>query len=162
MNNVYLEFQDLNHGTQRIPITKDATRMGREPGLEVTIAANAANVSRRHAEIRRQDSIFILLDLGSFNGTFLNGRRVTSGEILNDNDEIQLGPGGPSMRFRSPMSVRTADYGSQQHITAQPGAPPRPQNQTIVANAETGSALQSTARGGSVNPNEPRVFLQRP
>jgi ABC-type multidrug transport system ATPase subunit len=159
MNNTYLEFQDLHHGTQRIPITKDATRMGREPGLEVTIAANAANVSRRHAEIRRQDSIYILVDLGSFNGTFLNGRRVTAGEVLNDNDEIQLGPGGPSMRFRSPTNQRTDQYGSQQSSAA-PGGPPRPHNQTIVADADTGS-VKSTARGGTVNPNEPRVFLQR-
>ncbi len=158
MNNVYLEFQDLHQGTQRIPITKDVTRMGREPGLEVTIAANAANVSRRHAEIRKQDLIYILVDLGSFNGTFLNGRRVTAGEILNDNDEIQLGPGGPSMRFRAPMNVRTADYASRQHIAGSGGL--QQPNQTIVANADTGS-MKSTARGGSVNPNEPRVFLQR-
>src|SRR5262249_52377698 len=154
MNNVYLEFQDLHHGTQRIPITQDATRMGREPGLEVTIAANAANVSRRHAEIRKQDSIFILVDLGSFNGTFLNVRRVTAGEILNDNDEIQLGPGGPSIRFRAPANVRTADYAGHANAAKHSGGLPFTPNQTIVANAESGS-LKSTARGGSVNPNEP-------
>ncbi|PWT91911.1 MAG: hypothetical protein C5B55_07310 [Blastocatellia bacterium] len=163
MNNVYLEFHDSTAGIQRIPITKDATRMGREPGLEVTIAANAANVSRRHAEIRRQDSIFILVDLGSFNGTFLNGRRVTS-EILNDNDEIQLGPGGPSMRFRAPAvpeAQRTAQLGFPGHVAAHSAAVhEQPQNRTIVANAE--KSLHTTARSTGFNPNEPRVFIQRP
>ena len=82
MNNVYLEFQDLASSPQRVHITKEATRLGREPGLDVVIASTAANVSRRHAEIRRQEGVFILVDLGSFNGTFLNGRRIVGGEVL--------------------------------------------------------------------------------
>src|SRR4051812_33891830 len=114
MNNVYLEFQDLPSGLQQFIINKDLTRLGREPGLEVVIASTAANVSRRHAEIRRQDGIYILVDLGSFNGTFLNGRRITGGEILHEGDVVQLGPGGPSLRFRAPADpdfLRTAHLG---------------------------------------------------
>ena len=116
MSDVYLEFQDQYAGTQHIPVIKDTTRLGREPGLDVVIASTAANVSRRHAEIRRQDNVYILVDLGSFNGTFLNGRRIAGGEILHDGDVIQLGPGGPNLRFRAPGnadSLRTANFDRQ-------------------------------------------------
>lgn len=160
MNDTFLEFQDLTAGVQRIRITKDATRLGREPGLEVVIAANAANVSRRHAEIRRQEGVYILVDLGSFNGTFLNGRRLSAGEILHDNDLIELGPGGPSLRFRAPENVdslRTPNVGQSGGLKQSGKLSP---NQTIFANADS-SSFQSTLRGPEVNSNEPRVFLQR-
>jgi ABC-type multidrug transport system ATPase subunit len=161
MNNVYLEFQDLASGLQQIPVNKDVTRLGREPGLDVVIASTAANVSRRHAEIRRQDNTFILVDLGSFNGTFLNGRRIAAGELLHDGDVVQLGPGGPSLRFRAPANPdaqRTAHF-------AQSGALPsgrlnQPRNQTIFASKDS-AQFQSTQKSAEVNPNEPRVFLQR-
>jgi len=85
---------------RRIELLSDITQVGRERGLEVEITLEAANVSRRHAEIRKQNNSFVVVDLGSFNGTFLNGRRIAGAEVLNDSDVIQLGPGGPSLRFR--------------------------------------------------------------
>src|ERR1051325_3068749 len=99
MNNVFLEFQDITSGFQEIYITRDITRLGREPGLEIVLAPTAANVSRRHAEIRHQEGIYFLVDLGSFNGTFLNGRRIVNAEVLHESDVIQLGPGGPAFGF---------------------------------------------------------------
>ncbi|HEV8366778.1 MAG TPA: FHA domain-containing protein [Pyrinomonadaceae bacterium] len=162
MTNVYLEFQDLTSGLQRVPLFNDATRIGRDPSVDVVIAANAANVSRRHAEIREQDGVYIVVDLGSFNGTFLNGRRIAGGEILHDGDVIQLGPGGPSLRFRAPANpdaVRTAHLGHSGALP-QSGRLAQPKNQTIFANKDTG-ALQATLRGGDPTSNEPRVFLQR-
>jgi ABC-type multidrug transport system ATPase subunit len=163
MNNVYLEYQDASAGPQRISIVKDATRLGREPGLDVVIAANAANVSRRHAEVRNQNGVYFLVDLGSFNGTYLNGRRITTGEVLNDNDVIELGPNGPSLRFRAPHNVdsqRTAHMG-QSGGRPQSGRLAQPKNQTIFAQKDDNS-FQSTLRSANVNPNEPHVFLNRP
>jgi pSer/pThr/pTyr-binding forkhead associated (FHA) protein len=49
-------------------------------------------VSRRHALIQAQkQNEFWLVDLGSSNGTFLNGHRVTQPALLRDRDQIQLG-----------------------------------------------------------------------
>jgi len=50
-------------------------------------------VSRRHARIIRRDSSVVVEDLGSINGTFVNGKRLTPyiGETLNDGDQLQLG-----------------------------------------------------------------------
>ncbi len=56
------------------------------------IALPDAKVSRRHATIHAQDNNeFLLADLGSANGTFLNGRRVTQAVLLRHGDEIQIG-----------------------------------------------------------------------
>src|SRR5205085_58366 len=76
---------------ERIPLTKDVTRLGREPGVEVAIEAAAAVVSRRHAEIQRRGGQYLLVDLGSFNGTLLNEQRITAPTPLYDGDRIQLG-----------------------------------------------------------------------
>src|ERR1051325_2228993 len=152
MNNVFLEFQDITSGFQEIYITRDITRLGREPGLEIVLAPTAANVSRRHAEIRHQEGIYFLVDLGSFNGTFLNGRRIVNAEVLHESDVIQLGPGGPSFRFRAPSSP---DSVRKAHLA---GLPQR--SSTIVASRESGP-LQDTLRGAETNPNQSRIFLQR-
>jgi adenylate cyclase len=52
-----------------------------------------AKVSRRHALIQAQKQYeFWLLDLGSSNGTYLNGRRLTQPVLLRDQDQIEVGP----------------------------------------------------------------------
>ena len=50
-------------------------------------------VSRRHCKIHRQGSTFLIEDVGSANGTFLNGRRLTPylPHVLKDGDEVQVG-----------------------------------------------------------------------
>ena len=56
------------------------------------------SVSGRHCEIRQEDDAFVLYDVGSLNGTFVNGRRTRRTE-LHDGDEIGLGREGPRLRF---------------------------------------------------------------
>lgn len=51
----------------------------------------SASVSRRHARILVSEGRARLEDLGSKNGTFLNGRRITSAAALADADEVRLG-----------------------------------------------------------------------
>jgi adenylate cyclase len=51
------------------------------------------DASRRHAEIRRRGNNYILSDLGSVNGTWLNNRRVTVPRDLEDGDQIRIGNG---------------------------------------------------------------------
>jgi pSer/pThr/pTyr-binding forkhead associated (FHA) protein len=50
-------------------------------------------VSRRHARIQRQRTQFFIEDLGSANGTFLNGQRLTPylPHPLHDGDDLQIG-----------------------------------------------------------------------
>jgi pSer/pThr/pTyr-binding forkhead associated (FHA) protein len=49
------------------------------------------NVSRRHAEVRPRGGSWVLTDLGSTNGSRLNGSRIERSEVLKPGDEIELG-----------------------------------------------------------------------
>lgn len=59
---------------------------GKDSGLVVP----DRQVSRHHARIRRTDRGYLLEDLGSKNGTHLNGAEVTEAVLLQDGDEIQI------------------------------------------------------------------------
>lgn len=64
------------------------------PDVDLDAHDPEAKVSRRHARIRRENGRYVIEDLGSTNGTFVNrGRRLIPGNahILNDGDEIIVG-----------------------------------------------------------------------
>lgn len=61
-------------------------------GSEADIYLPAPVVSRRHASLQQVKPEWVLTDLGSRNGTFLNGRRITQAEQLKQGDIIQIGP----------------------------------------------------------------------
>jgi hypothetical protein len=64
------------------------------PDLDMTpFGAAEQGVSRRHALIRRGENTLTLMDLGSTNGTHLNGQRLTPNQprVLRDGDEIRMG-----------------------------------------------------------------------
>jgi serine phosphatase RsbU (regulator of sigma subunit) len=64
--------------------------IGRQPGAAVFLDSLA--VSRQHAHVVRADDAFFVEDLGSSNGTFVNGRRIVRREPLTENDTLQVGP----------------------------------------------------------------------
>ena len=65
-------------------------RIGREAGCELVLASQF--VSRQHAEVRAVDGRFELVDLGSRNGTVLNGQRLEANTpvALNENDSFRI------------------------------------------------------------------------
>src|SRR5207302_11203046 len=69
-------------------IDKDVTTAGRHP--ESDIFLDDVTVSRRHAEVRRTDGRFVVRDLGSLNGTYVNRERVDETELASG-DELQIG-----------------------------------------------------------------------
>jgi hypothetical protein len=83
-------------GGERIRVGDDPVCIGRLPECEVTL--NDQNVSRRHAEVRREGDAFVVVDLGSTNGTKVNGTRVKQ-QRLNDGDEITVG--SSTLRFEA-------------------------------------------------------------
>jgi hypothetical protein len=64
-------------------------RIGRDPasGLRLT----HETVSRVHAELRRQGGMWVLRDLGSTNGTTVNGRRVVGAAVVCEGDQVGFG-----------------------------------------------------------------------
>jgi hypothetical protein len=69
-------------------ITHEPLVIGRMP--ECTIVLGDTNVSRRHAQVALHDGAVVVTDLGSTNGTFLNGRRVTRATVR-PGDELAIG-----------------------------------------------------------------------
>jgi hypothetical protein len=55
------------------------------------IVLSDPNVSRRHAEIRPRGGSWVLTDLGSTNGSRVNGRRIDGSEVIRPGDELELG-----------------------------------------------------------------------
>ena len=75
----------------RFPITDRPLSLGRGPTNDVVLADTAA--SRIHAEVRHNKSGVVLKDLGSGNGTYVNGKRVTtyrlrSGDMIGIGEEV--------------------------------------------------------------------------
>jgi hypothetical protein len=74
---------------ERMPLSGRVVTVGRLP--ESGISVNDANVSRRHAEFRAHGTSFVIADLGSTNGTKVNGIRVDGEQTLRDGDIISFG-----------------------------------------------------------------------
>ena len=73
---------------ERVRLGSETAVIGRLEGCAVTL--DDAKVSRRHAEIRPAGDGYRLIDLGSTNGTEVNGRSVTE-HALSDGDRIKFG-----------------------------------------------------------------------
>jgi serine protease Do len=76
----------------------DTITVGRAADNLLRFGDNERRVSSHHAQVTRHGETFLLRDLGSTNGTMINGRRVIVGELSVD-DLIEFGAGGPLIRF---------------------------------------------------------------
>ena len=75
--------------------------LGRHPLSDVRFDAERdLDVSSRHAAIVRKTEGFVLQDLGSKNGTFVNGTRITGDTVLKGGDVIGFGANGPAVEFQ--------------------------------------------------------------
>jgi pSer/pThr/pTyr-binding forkhead associated (FHA) protein len=74
---------------RRVVIGPAGATLGR--GRQCDVVLSDPNVSRQHAEIRPRGGSWVLTDLGSTNGSQLNGRRIDGSEVLRPGDEIELG-----------------------------------------------------------------------
>jgi len=80
--------------------TKAYIGLGRHPLSDVRFDAERdLDVSSRHAALMRKPEGYILQDLGSRNGTYVNGSRITGDTLLKDGDVIGFGVKGPAVEF---------------------------------------------------------------
>ena len=87
---------------QRQEFAADArVRIGRHPDNEVSFDAHRdLDASSRHAEIRGEGEQWTLVDVGSSNGTFVDGKRVTEMRLSPGTPlTVEFGAGGPRLRL---------------------------------------------------------------
>jgi len=100
-----------------LPVDGASARLGRDPTLDLPFDPDDDVVSAVHARVWRDaDGSWWIEDLGSTNGTWLNGRRIAAAEPLRGGDRVTLGQRGPALRVRLP--------GEMARTRAEPAADP--------------------------------------
>ena len=96
--------------------------LGRDTGNQIQL--HDTEVSRRHAEVRRNGDVFLLNDLGSSNGTFVNNQRIQQRELASG-DQVQIGRTvmlftglgeAPSSSLGAQVNIVGTDSGEQSRI----------------------------------------------
>jgi len=88
-----------------VPLT-----IGRLPSSDLRLGIYDTRASARHAEIVLEKHNIVLHDVGSTNGTFVNGRKLPVA-ILNTGDIVEFGTGGPKLQFEIQDSPAYASSG---------------------------------------------------
>src|SRR4029079_15693515 len=128
-----IHIQEKGGEQRRMVFNKPEVTIGRVQGNDIVLPKG--NVSKHHARIVLKDGKFIIVDLKSTNGTYLNGRKITSPLVVKDSDKIYIGdfivgvdeaasePDGPSETTTSPPGVdrMAAGMGADNDVR-----PPRP------------------------------------
>ncbi len=95
---VRAELHLTSNGEVRI-LSLEVPRFTIGRGLENSLCVPASVVSRSHAELIRIGDDFMLRDLGSTNGSYVNSGRISE-QILNDGDLLRFGNNGPELIFK--------------------------------------------------------------
>src|SRR3954469_3814434 len=74
---------------KRLEFDKPEVTIGRVQGNDIILPKG--NVSKRHSRIVLKDGKFIIVDLKSTNGTYVNGRKITSPLVVKGSDKIYIG-----------------------------------------------------------------------
>src|SRR5262249_3240642 len=83
-------------------------RIGRSSSNDLVLTGNDTRASSRHAEVFFDGKNFLIKDLKSTNGTFVNGLRVTETKLQNG-DTIEFGLGGPRLCFGYELTEKTTE-----------------------------------------------------
>ncbi len=126
--------------------SKPYIAIGRHPASDLRFDADKElDVSARHAALLKQGEHWHLRDLGSRNGTLVNGHKITKDTKLDDTDQIRLGANGPTVEFRL-VSDSTPDTVSAPRPAGEPQAM-RPSVETAPgAGAGARSSRTSTSQ----------------
>jgi hypothetical protein len=99
----------LSWGDREIALVEGENVLGRDPDVAVWIDLNS--VSRHHARVIVTDEVALLEDLGSRNGTLVNGERVNSPRALSNGDRIKIGAASLVYRCSRKMGTTEAETG---------------------------------------------------
>jgi predicted component of type VI protein secretion system len=106
------------------PLNRDVITIGRDIANDIVISD--PEVSRKHAQVRSSETGFILEDLGSTNGTFVNGQRLVGPHSLQSGELIMLAE-NVSISFNAVQPDEGATMVSDPEAAVPPTQPSQPQ-----------------------------------
>jgi ABC transport system ATP-binding/permease protein len=113
---------------QVFELNRAALIIGRDPASEIVI--DGSGVSRRHAQLTVEAGGVVIIDLGSSNGTYVNGQRIqgphrlAAGDTLGLGHSIELSFDGPPLLGQSPATVLEPKRPQPQAASPEPQRPP--------------------------------------
>jgi pilus assembly protein CpaF len=110
---------------KRLEFDKPEVTIGRVQGNDIILPKG--NVSKRHSRIVLKDGKFIIVDLKSTNGTYVNGRKITSPLVVKGSDKIYIGDFILSIE----EGAAAAGAGAAAGLDDEPAAPPRRPASTV-------------------------------
>ncbi|MEO8293964.1 MAG: trypsin-like peptidase domain-containing protein [Gemmatimonadota bacterium] len=123
-------------------------QIGRHPQCDLRFDPDRdLDVSSRHATVILQSEMFTLRDLGSTNGTYVNGKRITTDHVLADGDEIQFGKQGPKLGVRIMREQRPG-----------PGSPA--EAAPLVVPATASKVVEHSVRRTPTGPTTTRIKVE--
>ncbi|ANV84516.1 adenylate cyclase [Picosynechococcus sp. PCC 7003] len=121
MTDLQLRIQAEDYPERIVVVDQEEFVIGRLPECSLTLQMN--QISRYHARIKRRQQAWVLEDLGSTNGTYLNHVRITEPQTIRQGDLIRLGHASILVTFQNVTLDETTDL----HFD---------QGRTILRNAE--------------------------
>jgi len=119
-----------------LPLAHDEYGLGRGEGNSIRLTDR--NVSRKHAQLKRNGQSWSISDPSSYNGTFVNGVRVVGDQTINGGDVIQLGDYRIELVDESKV-VPAQDPNAQQGALAAVPVHQRPNRLVMVVGPNTGA-----------------------
>jgi pSer/pThr/pTyr-binding forkhead associated (FHA) protein len=117
-------FQDGGGKQQVVTLDDGGTvNVGRRTENDVALAWDQ-EVSREHAQLLRSEEGWTLVDVGSRNGSYLNGQRVSGRQPLRDGDVLRFGD--TVVLFRAPAAERRQISLAPDQVTYMGTRPPQP------------------------------------
>jgi pSer/pThr/pTyr-binding forkhead associated (FHA) protein len=117
-------------------ITGNQVVLGREEGLDIILQDPES--SRRHSRISWQGGQYVIEDMGSTNGTFVNGVQITTPQMLNPGDSIGIGQTALVFQMQGAQTPFQSPPPQQAQTYAAPSEPP------VVSSAEPQQESKTT------------------
>lgn len=134
----------LDPGSCLIPLEKAIVLIGRQADCDVSLT-HSRKVSRKHCCVAQVNESYVVRDLGSTNGVFVNGSRVRKEAGLTMGDELAIG----DVRFRLQAEAASVKAGQKYANDVRP-------------TSEDPASAQQAARPISANPIDPRSPIALP
>jgi len=148
-------------GQPRVSLDKPETYIGRLQRSDIVLP-NDKLVSRRHAVIQLENGIFTLFDLGSSNGTFVNGRELFAPTPLHHGDHISIGE--HELIFQLVEQSETVELPPQPHAPEEVAgeAPANVRADTSLASDALSSPWRTTGHEAVSPPGEAEQPIAEP